>query len=85
MHMHGVDRPVMSQSVQRVGDQTPTTWVNWNLTGDRSGDAIHDEAVDLVPTRVHSGMARGGRQDGHIVPRRTLLQGEGAQLHLNPA
>jgi hypothetical protein len=73
MHMYDVDRTLVSQAVQSVSDQTSTTWVNWNFTGDRSGDAMHDEAIDLVPTCVHSGMAGGRRQDRHIVPRRTLL------------
>ena len=46
--MHGIYRARMSQAKQGVGDHTSTTWVNRNLSGDRRGDAIDRNPLDLV-------------------------------------
>ena len=85
MHMHGIDCTLVLKPVQGVGDHTSTAWVNRDFTGDLGGNAVDANAIDFVKTGVHTGVARSGRQNRHVVACRPLLQGEGAQLHLNPA
>jgi ribosomal protein S6E (S10) len=81
--MDHVNCALVLKTVQCVSDKAPAARMNRNLTGEMGGDAIDGNAIDLVTTSVHSGMAGGGSQDGHIMASCALLQGEGPQLHLN--
>jgi len=80
-----------------VGDVEPTLgqpaaqqpwcqWVHGQLERKPEGQPVDEDAIDLVDeTAPLAVVARGGREDDHLVPAADQACGEVMNLHLYPA